>query len=105
QKVRGMYVENFKQLFSKYDLLISPTSPSFALPLGASAGDPMFGELQDMLVEPSALSGICGLSVPMFKDKKTNLYLGLNIMGNYFQEEKVLQAGWCFESEIKKDLG
>ncbi len=104
QKVRGLYVENFKQLFSKYDLLISPTSPSFALPLGASAGDPMFGELQDMLVEPSSLAGICGLSVPMFKDQKTNLYLGLNIMGNYFQEEKVLQAGWCFESEIKKDL-
>ncbi|MCS7093513.1 MAG: aspartyl/glutamyl-tRNA amidotransferase subunit A [Patescibacteria group bacterium] len=97
QKVRRLYVENFKQLFSKYDLLISPASPSFALPLGSSANNPMFGELQDMLVEPSSLAGICGLSIPMFLDEKTNLYLGLNIMGNYFQEEKILQAGWVFE--------
>ncbi|GAB4218606.1 MAG: Asp-tRNA(Asn)/Glu-tRNA(Gln) amidotransferase subunit GatA [Candidatus Microgenomates bacterium] len=97
QKVRALYVKNFKQLFSKYDLLISPTSPSFALPLGATAGDPMFGELQDMLVEPSSLAGICGISLPMYKDEKTNLYLGLNIMGNYFQEEKIIQAANTFE--------
>ena len=99
QKVRNLYVKNFKQLFSKYDLLISPTSPSFALPLGATKGDPMFGELQDMLVEPSSLAGICGISVPMYKDEKTNLYLGLNIMADYFQEEKILQAAWAFEKE------
>lgn len=97
QKVRSLYINNFKQLFSKYDLLISPISPSFALPLGITSGDAMFGELQDMLVEPSSLAGICGISVPCLWDKKTNLYLGLNIMGNYFQEEKVLQAAFTFE--------
>lgn len=97
QKVRSLYIKNFKDLFSKYDLLISSPSPSYALPLGAHSGDPMFGELQDLLVEPSALSGICGISVPMFKDDKTNLYLGLNIMGDYFQEEKILKAAWAFE--------
>jgi len=101
QKVRNLYIKNFKQLFSKYNLLISPASPSFALPLGATKGDPMFGELQDMLVEPSALAGICGISVPMHKDEQTNLYLGLNIMANYFQEEKILQAAWAFEQEVK----
>lgn len=97
QKVRNLYIKNFKQLFSKYDILISPTSPSYALPLGATSGDPMFGELQDMLVEPSSLAGICGISVPMYRDEKTNLYLGLNIMGDYFQEEKILQAAWAYE--------
>lgn len=97
QRVRNLYIKNFNDLFSKYDLLISPTSPSYALPLGATSGDPMFGELQDMLVEPSSLAGICGISLPMHRDEKTNLYLGLNIMGNYFQEEKILQAAYAYE--------
>ena len=97
QKIRSLYIKNFKDLFKDYDLLISSPSPSYALPLGAMSNDPMFGELQDMLVEPSALAGICGISVPMFRDPKTNLYLGLNIMGDYFQEEKILQAAYAFE--------
>jgi aspartyl-tRNA(Asn)/glutamyl-tRNA(Gln) amidotransferase subunit A len=101
QKVRSLYVTNFKELFSKYDLLISSPSPSFALPIGSLGDDPMFGELQDMLVEPSSLAGICGISVPSYHDKKTNLYLGLNIMGDYFQEEKVLQAAYAFEQGTK----
>ncbi|MFA6016990.1 MAG: amidase family protein [Patescibacteria group bacterium] len=101
QKVRSLYIKNFKDIFAKYDLLISAVSPSFALPLGATSGDSMFGELQDMLVEPSSLAGNCGISVPCFRDEKTNLYLGLNIMGNYFQEEKVLQAAWAFEQRTK----
>lgn len=99
QKIRSLYIKNFRDLFKKYDLLISSPSPSFALPIGATSGDPMFGELQDMLVEPSSLAGICGISVPCFRDPKTNLYLGLNIMGNYFEEEKVLQAAYAFEQE------
>lgn len=97
QKIRSLYIKNFKELFQKYDLLISSPSPSYALPLGSLSDDPMFGELQDMLVEPSSLAGICGISVPMHRDPKTNLYLGLNIMGDYFQEEKVLQAGLAYE--------
>jgi aspartyl-tRNA(Asn)/glutamyl-tRNA(Gln) amidotransferase subunit A len=97
QKIRSLYIKNFKDLFKDYDLLISSPSPSFALPLGAMSNDPMFGELQDMLVEPSSLAGICGISVPMFRDSKTNLYLGLNIMGDYFQEEKILHAAYAFE--------
>jgi len=101
QKIRSLYIKNFKNLFENYDLLISSPSPSYALPLGSLSNDPIFGELQDMLVEPSSLAGICGISVPCFHDKKTNLYLGLNIMGNYFQEEKVLQAAYVFEQGTK----
>lgn len=97
QKVRSLYITNFKEIFSHYDLLISPTSPSYALPLGATSGDAMFGELQDMLVEPSSLAGNCGISIPCGYNEKTNLYLGLNIMGDYFKEEKVLKAAYAFE--------
>lgn len=97
QKIRSLYINNFKELFGKYDLLISSPSPDYALSVGSTSGDPMFGELQDMLVEPSSLAGICGISVPMYRDSKTNLFLGLNIMGNYFQEEKVIQAAYTYE--------
>lgn len=97
ERVRSLYIKNFKELFSKYDLLISSPSPFYALPVGATSGDPMFGELQDMLVEPSSLAGNCGISVPCMRDDKTNLYLGLNIMGDYFQEEKIIRAAWAYE--------
>lgn len=97
QQVRTLYRNNFRDLFTRYDLLISSPSPGYALPVGASSGDPMFGELQDMLVEPSSLSGNTGISVPCFTDPKTNLSLGLNIMGDQWQEEKVIAAGYAYE--------
>lgn len=97
QQVRNLYVRNFTQLFTKYDLLISSPTPGFALPLGATAGDPMFGELQDLLVEPSSLAGLPGISLPCYRDPKTNLFLGLNIMADYWQEEKMLKAANLYE--------
>ncbi len=97
QKVRNLYVRDFQKLFATYDLLISLTSPGYALPLGASRGNPMFGELADKLVEPSSLAGLPAVSVPMARDAKTNLYLGLNIVGNCWQEEKILQAAYAYE--------
>jgi aspartyl-tRNA(Asn)/glutamyl-tRNA(Gln) amidotransferase subunit A len=97
QQVRSLYIQNFAQLFTKYDILISPTSPGYALKLGASAKSPMFGELEDMLLEPTSVSGMPGINVPCYHDKKSNLYLGLNIVAAQWQEEKVLQAAYVFE--------
>ena len=97
QQVRNLYIQNFRELFTRYDVLISSPSPSFALPLGAASGDPMFGELQDMLVEPSSLAGFPGISVPCYRDPNTNLYLGRNIMADHWKEEKVFRAAHAFE--------
>jgi len=97
QQVRSLFIQNFAQLFSKYDVLISPTSPGFALELGASENDPMFGELQDMLLEPSSISGLAGINVPCYHDEKTNLYLGMSIVADQWQEEKVIQVAQAYE--------
>lgn len=97
QKVRTLYVQNFQDLFTHYDVLISPTSPGYALKLGESAGNPMFGELMDMLVEPSTIAGLPGISVPSYHDPETNLYLGLNIVANLWQEEKILRLAHTYE--------
>ncbi len=97
QQVRSLYIRNFHDLFSRFDVLLSPTSPGFALPLGASYSSPMFGELEDMLLEPSSISGLAGVNVPCGHDTKTNLYLGLNIVADQWQEEKALRVAYAFE--------
>jgi len=101
QEVRSLYIENFKQLFSRYDVLISTPSPGYAMKIGASAGNPMFGEVVDMLNEPSSLSGHPGISIPCYKDPKTNLYLGLSIMAEQFHEEHMLKAAYLYEHSTK----
>lgn len=97
QEVRSLYIKNFRQLFKTYDVLIAPTSPGYALELGASAKSPMFGELEDMLLEPSSIAGLPGINVPCFRDETTNLYLGMNIISDQWQEEKVIRAADAFE--------
>lgn len=97
QQVRTLYRTNYDELFTKYDVLISPSSPGFAQKIGASADNPMFGELEDMLMEPSSISGLTGLNVPMGHDDSTNLYLGLNIVAPQWQEERVIRVGQVFE--------
>lgn len=97
QKVRSLYIKNFCQLFEKFDVLISPTSPGYAQKLGATRGNPMFGELEDLLIEPSSISGLPGISVPCHHDINTNLYLGLNIISAPWQEEKVIQVAHAYE--------
>jgi aspartyl-tRNA(Asn)/glutamyl-tRNA(Gln) amidotransferase subunit A len=99
QQVRHLYLQNFKELFEMYDILISPTTPSYAERLGASTGNPMFGELEDMLLEPTSISGLPGISVPCYKDTQSNLYLGMNIVAPWWQEEKMIQAAHLYETE------
>lgn len=99
QKVRTQYIQNFNQLFKTYDLLISASSPGYALKIGATGNNPMFGELQDVLVEPSAVAGLPGIGLPMYTDPTTNLSLGLDIVATYWDEKKILQAAYAFEQE------
>lgn len=97
QQVRSLYIENYKDLFSKYDVLISPTSPGYALKVGAVGDNPMFGELEDMLLEPSSISGLPGINVPCFHDEKSNLYLGLNIIAAQWHEADVIKVASAYE--------
>ncbi|MFV1917115.1 MAG: amidase [Patescibacteria group bacterium] len=95
QKVRTLYIKDFKKIFSRYDLIIGPTSPGPAKKLGASEGQAMFGEMEDILVEPSAISGLPGINVPCgFVD---GLPIGLDIIGPQFSEGLVLQAASSYE--------
>lgn len=97
QQVRSLIIRNFRELFQTYDLLIAPTSPGYAQKLGATKDNPMYGELEDMLLEASSVAGLTGVSVPCYRDPVTNLYIGLDIMADQWQEDNVFRAAYAYE--------
>lgn len=102
QKIRTKMIEEFDQLFSQYDYYLSPVSPVPAMKIGEGLKNPLFGEIQDQLLEPSSISGLTGLSVPCgFID---DLPIGMQITGGQFQEQSVLQAGYWFQQQTKYHL-
>jgi len=89
-KVRTKMLEDFEKAFEKVDLLLSPTSPCVALPVGSSSGQAMFGELQDVLVEASSICGLPGINLPCgFID---GLPVGMQLIGKMRDEETILKA-------------
>lgn len=97
QRVRTLYLQNYQELFRKYDVLVAPTSPSFAKQLGASLNAAMFGELEDMLLEPSSISGLPGISVPFYRDESSNLFLGANFIAPMWREDLAIKIADAFE--------
>ncbi len=95
QKVRSLIIQDFEKTFKKYDLIIGPVSPGPALKVGASLDQPMFGEMEDILVEASSVAGLTGLSVPC--GLVDNLPIGLQITGPQFAEQQVLEAGYLYQ--------
>lgn len=97
QKVRTLICQDFDKQFGKVDAIIGPVSPTTALKVGASEGQAMFGEIQDMLVEPSSIAGLPGISVPCGFDK-IGLPIGLQIITPQKREDLVYQIAKLFES-------
>ncbi len=97
QKVRTLFTHDFERLFNDYDVLIHPTSPGFAKKIGASEGSGMFGELEDMLLEPSSITGLPGINLPYYRDSVSNLTLGLNILAPKFREDLLVSVADAVE--------
>lgn len=100
QKVRTVIVENFNRAFQEVDVIVGPTTPSTALPLGASESSPMFGEMMDVLIEPSTIAGLPAINIPCGFDK-TGLPIGLQIMGPHFSEKLILNVAYQYEQTTK----
>ena len=95
-KVRTMIVNDFKKAFQEIDVIVGPTAPSTALPLGSSKNHPMFGEMADVLVEPSTIAGIPGINVPC-GFSKDELPIGMQIIGKQFDESLILNVANIYE--------
>jgi aspartyl-tRNA(Asn)/glutamyl-tRNA(Gln) amidotransferase subunit A len=95
QKVRTKLIEDFRHAFSRYDVLLSPTSPSVAFELGAKTEDPLAMYLQDICAVPASLAGIPAISVP--GGLSEGLPVGIQLMGDHFTEPTLLRAARVVE--------
>jgi aspartyl-tRNA(Asn)/glutamyl-tRNA(Gln) amidotransferase subunit A len=96
QKVRTLICQDFDKQFQKVDAIIGPVSPTTALKLGATEGQAMFGELQDILVEPSSMAGLPAISIPCGFDS-IGLPVGLQIIAPQKREDLIYQIAKLFE--------
>lgn len=98
QKAKSIIKMELKKLFKQYDLLISPTVPVLPFKIGEKIDDPLKMYLIDINTVLANLSGIPAISVPAgFRD---DLPIGIQIMGDEFQEEKILNVSELFEKSI-----
>lgn len=100
QQVRTIIIEDFTNAFKDVDVIMAPTSPSTALPVGSSKNHPMFGEMADVLVEPSSIAGLPGINIPVGFTSE-NLPVGLQIITPFFQESKLLNVAYKYELETE----
>ena len=104
-KVRTLIRRDWQNAFKEVDLVVGPTSPAVAQKIGSAADNPIFGYLSDELINPSSVAGLPGISVPCgqasAEDGKTQLPVGLQIVGNYFCEDQVFRAAFAYQSATK----
>ncbi len=98
QKVRTLIRQDFTTAFERVDAILSPTSPVPAFKLGEKLDDPLAMYLVDIFTLPCNLAGLPGMSLPC-GFTGTGLPIGLQILGQHFDEARVLRIGRAFERE------
>ncbi|HEX9251181.1 MAG TPA: amidase family protein, partial [Ignavibacteriaceae bacterium] len=99
QKVRRLIKEDFDNAFKQVDLLITPTTPTAAFKIGEKSDDPLQMYLSDIYTTSANLAGIPGMSIPIGKNSE-NLPIGLQILSQQFEEEKIFQLAKHIQDEI-----
>lgn len=94
QKIRALIAQDFEKAFERFDVLVSPASPTVAFKLG-EISDPYQMYLQDVFTIPANLAGICGVSIP--GGFSEGLPVGLQLLGNFFREDTILRVADAFE--------
>lgn len=96
QQVRTLIKRDFERAFGEVDVIVSPTSPTTAFPLGEKVDDPLAMYLADIFTVSLNLSGMCGVSVPCGFDSN-GLPIGLQIQGPSLGEEVILRTAHAYE--------
>ena len=97
QQVRTLIRKDFDNAFKKVDILLAPTSPTTAFGSGENLDNPMAMYLSDLLTIPANLAGLPAISLPCGFDK-FGLPIGLQLIGNVFDESTILQVASQFEN-------
>jgi len=103
QKVRTLIQQDFDAAFAKADVLISPTSPTVAFPLGEKLDDPLAMYLNDVATIPANLAGIPGISVP--GGLSDGLPVGIQFLAPIREDARVYRAGAALEKLLSQEAG
>ena len=96
QKVRTVIKNAYNELFQKYDLLLTPVSPTTAFKIGEKCNNPLEMYLADICTVPVNIGGLPGMSVPCGVDSK-GLPIGFQLIGKAFDEETIIRAAYTYE--------
>jgi aspartyl-tRNA(Asn)/glutamyl-tRNA(Gln) amidotransferase subunit A len=99
QKVRTLVIRDYQAAFERFDVLVSPTSPTTAFRLGEKTGDPLAMYLSDIFTIPSDLSGTPAVSIPCGL-APDGLPVGFQIMGRLQDEATILRAAYALEQDL-----
>ena len=96
QQVRTLVMNEFNKAFEKYDVIVTPVSPTTAFKLGERSTNPMEMYLADICTVSVNIAGLPGMSVPCGVDSQ-GLPIGMQIIGNKFSEETIIKAAYSYE--------
>jgi aspartyl-tRNA(Asn)/glutamyl-tRNA(Gln) amidotransferase subunit A len=96
QKIRRMIADDFQQAFQQCDLIAGPVAPTVAWKLGEKSDDPIANYLADIFTLPASLAGLPGMSLPCGFGEG-GMPVGLQLIGNYFAESRLLNAAHRFQ--------
>ncbi len=102
QRVRTVIKREHDALFERFDVLLSPTSPTVAFPIGAKADDPVAMYMNDVLTIPSCMAGLPGLNIPCGLSE--GLPVGLQLIGPQFGENMLFRVGHALEQALAFDV-
>ncbi|MBR3614795.1 MAG: Asp-tRNA(Asn)/Glu-tRNA(Gln) amidotransferase subunit GatA [Clostridia bacterium] len=96
QKVRTVIKNAYDELFGKYDLLLTPTSPTTAFKMGEKSNNPLEMYLADICTVPVNIGGVPAINVPCSLDSQ-GMPIGFQLIGKSFDEETILRAAYSYE--------
>ncbi len=95
-RTKALIKKAFDKAFERFDVILGPAAPTTAPRLGESLSDPLKMYLGDIYTVSVNLAGLPGMTVPCAVDSK-GLPIGLQLIGDCFQEKKIIRAGYAFE--------
>ena len=100
QQVRTLVTAEFEKAFAKYDVILTPTAPNVAFKIASKSKNPLEMYLADICTVSVNIAGLPGISIPVDVNSE-GMPIGMQLIGNRFQEEKILNAAYAFEQEVK----
>ena len=100
QKIRRLIAQDFQQAFTQCDVIMGPVAPTVAWDLGSKVNDPVANYLADIYTLSTSLAGLPGMSIPVGfgqGEKNAKRPVGLQLIGNYFGEAKLLNIAHQFQ--------